>query len=375
MPTTDKEIYLGLISGTSMDSIDTALVSFADNGPELIATHTHPWPDDLRQQLQDLTTPGENEINRLGQTDVRAGVEFASAALALLSTAQISPSAVTAIGSHGQTIRHQPDADSPFTLQIGDPSRIAEVTGITTVAGFRRRDMAAGGEGAPLVPAFHAAIFSSHQEQRCILNIGGIANITLLPPNGSDPVTGFDTGPGNCLLDAWINQHLQQPFDRGGAWAAEGKTRTKLLEAMLADSYFRRPAPKSTGVDYFNLEWLNNHLAEFGEATPCDIQTTLVALTAETIARAIQNQAPSCQRILVCGGGVHNSSLLLELKTRFTNQHIIESTSVAGLDPDWVEAVAFAWLAKQTMEGKAGNLPEVTGAKHPVILGGIYLKG
>ncbi len=366
----DANIYLGLMSGTSMDGIDAALVRFPANNIELIATYSHAWPAPLQQQLQNLATPGDNEVDRLGELDILAADEFASAAQAVLTKANISPSAVAAIGSHGQTIRHRPDAKNPFTLQIGDPNRIAEQTGITTVADFRRRDMAAGGEGAPLAPALHSALFSSNEQCRCTLNIGGIANITLLPA-GQAAVTGFDTGPGNCLLDSWAAQHIRTPFDKDGAWAATGKVHPTLLKQMLADGYFSRPPPKSTGREYFNLAWLEELTGQHPEITAVDIQATLVALTAQSISNAIKASTPDCPKLLVCGGGVHNPVLMAQLQRELPACHV-ESTRHYGADPDWVEAIAFAWLARQTLLGLAGNLPSVTGARHPVILGGIY---
>ena len=366
----DAKIYLGLMSGTSVDGIDAALVRFPADNIELIATYSHPWPAPLQRQLQNLATPGDNEIDRLGELDILAADEFASAAQAVLAKANISPSAVAAIGSHGQTIRHRPDAKHPFTLQIGDPNRIAEQTGVTTVADFRRRDMAAGGEGAPLAPALHSALFGSNEQCRCILNIGGIANITLLPP-GQAAVTGFDTGPGNCLLDSWAAQHIRTPFDKDGAWAATGKVHPALLKQMLADGYFSRLPPKSTGREYFNLAWLERLTGQHPEITAVDIQATLVTLTAQSISNAIKAAAPDCQQLLVCGGGVHNPLLMAQLQQALPACHI-ESTRRYGADPDWVEAIAFAWLARQTLLGLSGNLPSVTGARHPVILGGIY---
>ena len=369
----EATIYLGLMSGTSMDGIDAALVRFPDeHSVELIETYSHPWPATLQQELQSLTTPGDNEIDQLGELDILVANEFASAALKLLAKANISAPAVTAIGSHGQTIRHRPDAKNAFTLQIGDPNRIAEQTGITTVADFRRRDMAAGGEGAPLVPAFHNTLFRSSKEHRCILNIGGIANITVLPPQDEAvTIIGFDTGPGNCLLDSWINQHSHLPFDKQGKWAATGKIVPSLLEHLLADSYFSRPPPKSTGREYFNLEWLERSLSQHPGLSPEDVQATLAVLTVQSIIHSIKSSAPDCQQVLVCGGGVHNPVLMEQLQHELP-QFRIESTSHFGADPDWVEAIAFAWLARQTMLGLPGNLPSVTGARHPVVLGGIY---
>jgi anhydro-N-acetylmuramic acid kinase len=366
-----SELYIGLMSGTSMDGIDAALIQSSDSDIELIATHSLPWPDDIRQQLQILATPGDNEIDRLGSLDAAAGNHFAKAALELLENAGIAAHRVVAIGSHGQTIRHRPQASPPFTLQIGDPNRIAEHTGITTIADFRRRDMAAGGEGAPLVPAFHANRFQSQDEHRVILNIGGIANLTTLPADTGLPIFGFDTGPGNSLLDAWIQRHNKQLYDENGEWAATGKTDANLLDSMLEDGYFQRPPPKSTGPEYFSLAWLETYLTQFPEIAPTDIQATLVTLSATSIANAIMEAAPNCQRVLVSGGGVHNTTLITQLRAQLTSCPVA-STGEYGLDPDWVEAAAFAWLAQQTLHHKPGNLPAVTGAKRPVILGGIY---
>ncbi|MFC1684738.1 anhydro-N-acetylmuramic acid kinase [Pseudomonadota bacterium] len=366
-----SELYIGLMSGTSMDGIDAALIQSSDSAIELIATHSLSWPEDIRQQLQTLATPGDNEIDRLGRLDAVAGDHFAQAALELLDNAGIAAHRVTAIGSHGQTIRHRPQASPPFTLQIGDPNRIAEQTGITTIADFRRRDMAAGGEGAPLVPAFHAYIFQSQDEYRVILNIGGIANLTALPTDPESPIFGFDTGPGNCLLDAWIQRHHKQPYDGNGEWAATGKTDKNLLKRMLDDGYFQRASPKSTGPEYFSLAWLETCLAKFPEIAPADVQATLVTLSANSIAGEILKAAPECQRVLVSGGGVHNAHLMTQLREQLTSCPVT-STEEYGLHPDWVEAAAFAWLAQQTLHGRPGNLPAVTGAKHPVILGGIY---
>lgn len=367
----DAKIYLGLMSGTSMDGIDAALVRFPTQSVELIAAYSHPWPTSLQHDLQRLTIPGDNEIDRLGELDLLSANEFAAAAQTLLSNANIPATAIAAIGSHGQTIRHRPDADNAFTLQIGDPNRIAESTGITTVADFRRRDIAAGGEGAPLAPAFHHALFGSKKKHRCILNIGGIANITVLPPQDEATITGFDTGPGNCLLDSWATRHIHTPFDKNGEWAATGKIHPALLEQMLADSYFSRPAPKSTGREYFSLEWLEGLAGQYSALAPVDIQATLTALTAQSIGNAIKATASDCQQLLVCGGGIHNPVLMKQLQQELAHCQI-ESTRHYGADPDWVEAIAFAWLARQTMLGLSGNLPSVTGAHHPVILGGIY---
>ncbi len=366
-----EELYIGLMSGTSMDGIDAVLVRFDTNGFELIAADCTPWPNNFKAQLRELASPGRDGIDQLGSADAQAGEYLADAALCLLKRARRDPSAISAIGSHGQTIRHRPTNKPPFTLQIGDPNRIAERTGITTVADFRRRDMAAGGEGAPLVPAFHAEVFRDSREQRAILNIGGIANLTVLPADHEAPVSGFDTGPGNTLLDTWICRHLQQPFDPNGSWAADGRIHAPLLEAMLRDDYFQRPPPKSTGPEYFSCDWLDRHLKRFPAIPPQDIQATLVALTCETISRALLAHAPNTQRVLVCGGGNHNRTLMMQLEQGLKPRPV-ESTRAYGLDPDWVEAIAFAWLARRTLQGLPGNLPDVTGARHAAILGGIY---
>ena len=362
--------YLGLISGTSMDGIDAALLAF-DEQPRLLAHYSHPLPDHIRRQLYQLQTPGQDELATAMHLDVELGRLFATAALTLIEQAALRPDQVAAIGSHGQTLRHYPDGPAPTTWQIGDPNIIAEQTGITTVADLRRRDMAAGGQGAPLVPAFHAAVFHQAHINRAILNIGGIANLTLLPAESTRPVIGFDTGPGNGLMDAWIGQQLGQHYDRDGEWAASGHVHPGLLERLLHDAYFERPPPKSTGREYFNLDWLQPRLASFSALAPRDVQATLCELTARTIAEALEATMDSVDEVLICGGGVHNRQLYQRLEEQLTPARVT-STAGAGIDPDWVEAAAFAWLARQTLAGDPGNLPSVTGASHPVVLGGVY---
>ncbi|MGD8546354.1 MAG: anhydro-N-acetylmuramic acid kinase [Thiohalophilus sp.] len=362
--------YIGLISGTSMDGIDAALVAF-DDRPQVVAWHSHPLPEEVRQQLYQLQTPGQDELARAMALDVTLGRLFAEAVGELLDKAGLKSSEITAIGSHGQTLRHSPDGPTPTTWQIGDPNLIAELTGITTVADLRRRDMAAGGQGAPLVPAFHADVFSDPEHNRAVLNIGGIANLTLLPAEPARPVTGFDTGPGNGLMDAWINREQNQAYDRDGEWAASGHVHPGLLERLMNDPYFTRTPPKSTGREYFNLAWLEPQLAAFANLAARDIQATLCELTARTIADALQASMATVEEILVCGGGVHNRHLWQRLEELVTPASLA-STAEAGIDPDQVEAAAFAWLAKQTLAGRPGNLTEVTGASHPVVLGAIY---
>ncbi|MGD8484134.1 MAG: anhydro-N-acetylmuramic acid kinase, partial [Thioalkalispiraceae bacterium] len=294
---------------------------------------------------------------------------FAESVHQLLNQCRVPHSEITAIGSHGQTLRHYPHGQYPSTLQIADANIIAEQTGITTVSDFRRRDMAAGGQGAPLVPAFHQVIFHDPTQDRVILNIGGIANITLLPANGV--VSGFDTGPGNCLLDSWVQQHLSINYDRDGEWGASGHVHPGLLERMSNDAYFSLASPKSTGREYFNLSWLNDILRSFPNLAAQDIQATLVELTARSISDAISETLPGCKQVMVCGGGIHNQHLMQRLDELLVEQRLL-STEQAGIAPDWVEAMAFAWLAKQTLENKPGNLPDVTGARKAVVLGAIY---
>lgn len=363
---------IGLMSGTSMDAVDAALVRFTDAPiPDLTVRHSLPMPNSLREQLLAVAQPGSNEIDRMMRLDADVARLFAQAVEELLAQADFQPKQIQAIGSHGQTIRHVPDDSDPYTVQIGNPSLIAELTGITTVADFRRRDMAAGGQGAPLAPAFHAAFFRTHAEERIVLNIGGIANITRLSADPNVPVSGFDTGPGNILMDAWSRQHLGAQMDENGAWAANGCPLPELLAIALADPYFRLPPPKSTGREYFHLDWLNAQLATLPDAQPCDVQATLLELTATSIASAIRQYAATTQRVLICGGGVHNRALMDRLRARLTGVPV-ESTAIHGIDPDFLEAMGFAWLAKRTLDGLPGNLPEVTGAKGLRILGGIY---
>lgn len=364
----DPALYLGLISGTSADGIDAALVRFTPQ-PELLAGRTFAYPPVLREALLEYSQQGVPvALDLIGRLDHRIGRAFADAAEALLQQAGMPASALRAIGSHGQTLSHRPSGDSPFTLQLGDPSLIAERLGVTTVADFRRRDVAAGGQGAPLAPAFHAATLASADEDRAVLNLGGIANLTLLPRRG--PVLGFDSGPANGLMDAWTLRHRGQPFDAGGAFAASGRSDPALLERLLADPYFARPAPKSTGRDQFHLGWLERQL-DGSSLAPQDVQATLLELTVRSCAEALQATLPEARRLLVCGGGVHNGLLLERLAARLPGTRV-ESTAAHGIDPDFVEAMAFAWLARETLAGRPGNLPAVTGARGPRVLGAIY---
>jgi len=364
----DGGLFLGLISGTSVDGIDAALVSFE---PELklLAGRTLPMPEALAQDVLRVSQTDINiALDDLGRLDTRLGAAFAAAANALIEATGVDRRRVIAIGSHGQTLRHRPSGEAPFTLQLGDASIIAEQTGITTVADFRRRDVAAGGHGAPLVPAFHAAVFRDENESRAILNIGGIANLTLLPTSG--PVRGFDTGPGNGLMDAWCLRHRGERFDRGGAFAASGRVDLSLLTRLLAEPWFALPPPKSTGRDQFHLDWLESALSG-STLAPVDVQATLCELTVRTIVEALRSTQPATERLLVCGGGVHNATLLKNLGETLPGIRV-QSTAALGVDPDLVEAMAFAWLARETLAGRPGNLPEVTGARGLRVLGAVH---
>jgi anhydro-N-acetylmuramic acid kinase len=367
---TTTEYYLGLMSGTSADAVDVVIVDFANDKINLIASHSVTLSSGIRQQIHALATPSDNEIDRLGELDQQLGEVFACSINQLIKKSQLSPSQVIAIGSHGQTIRHRPPGSitNPFTLQIGDPNIIAERTGITTVADFRRRDMAAGGQGAPLVPAFHQAVFHNSSMDRVVVNIGGMANITWLPKSGK--TLGFDTGPGNVLMDAWTLKNLSKAYDANGDWAASGTVNQGLLARLLAHPFLQQAAPKSTGREAFNLAWLETELVGL-QVTPADVQATLLALTAESIAKDIKQLTSASCEVFVCGGGAYNLKLMTELKGRLP-QAKLASTAEFGIAPEWVEAMAFAWLAKQTMERKNGNLSAVTGAKCEVILGGVY---
>lgn len=366
------QVYLGAISGTSVDGLDLALLEVSDT-LAIPAASTVPLPEDLRAALLHLGRPGETDLDALGHADAALGEFIGRAVLDFLDGQGMTPGGINAIGSHGQTVRHRPTDALPFTLQIGDPSRIVEITGITTVADFRRRDVAAGGQGAPLVPPFHSALFRRPDENRAVLNLGGIGNFTLLPSDPDAPISGFDTGPGNALMDDWSSHVRQTPYDQQGEWAASGQVNDDLLGRLLADPYLSAPPPKSTGREYFNLAWLEEQLERhLGRHTIADndIQATLCAFTAETVARALDQWGPKTQRVLVCGGGRHNRALLAAIAERIRCP--VEATDDHGVDGDSIEAAAFAWLAHQALNGQQGNEPAVTGARGPRILGAVH---
>jgi anhydro-N-acetylmuramic acid kinase len=367
--TDDSALYLGLISGTSADSIDAALVDFDGGVPQVKATHAHPWPAALREKMLCLMQDeAALDLDAFGRLDVEIAQCFADAALQLLKQSGTLPEHVRAIGSHGQTVRHRPTGHYPFTLQLGDASVIAERCGIDVVADFRRADIAAGGQGAPLLPALHAMLLAREGHSRIVLNLGGIANITVLKADGG--VLGFDTGPANGLLDAWCLRHRGEAFDRDGAFASSGTVDPSLFEALLADPYFALAPPKSTGREHFHLGWLATH-PQVAQLDPADVQATLLELSARSISQAVVQQVSSDADVLVCGGGVHNGKLMTRL-SELLSPRAVSSTSAHGIDPDFLEATAFAWLARQRLLGLPGNLPAVTGARGPRVLGAIY---
>lgn len=366
-------LFIGLMSGTSADAIDAALVNLAEDDLEIMDYRQYPLEAGLQKSLRGLNP--SSPIEATSELDSLLGRCFGQAALALLDANGTGADQVRAIGSHGQTILHLPWATPPRTWQAGDPNLIANLTGITTIADFRRADMAAGGQGAPLAPAFHAWRFRSNRANRTVLNIGGIANITILPCDPGEEVRGFDTGPGNTLMDSWIQQCTGSNYDEQGRWAATGNIQQELLELMLSDPYFSAPPPKSTGKDDFNPAWIARYGDKTGNACRDeDIQATLLELTAVSIADAISTFSPATEEILVCGGGIHNTVLMRRLES-LLSRITVKSTGDYGINPDAVEAVTFAWLARQRLENIPANLLSVTGAGKAAVLGAIYEPG
>jgi anhydro-N-acetylmuramic acid kinase len=359
------ELYIGLMSGTSMDGIDAVLVDFSSTQAKLIASHSHSWPNALQQVLIDARSIPDDQLDTLSSLDMQTAEVFAEACFKLLENTGYQTRDILAIGNHGQTIRHRPDIENPFSLQIGNADKLAALTGIDVISDFRSADIHAGGQGAPLVPAFHQAAFHNEQVNRVVVNIGGISNITILAKDRSQPVTGFDCGPGNTLMDAWISLHDDQRYDKDGALASRGKTDVRLLATLLLDDYFKLPPPKSTGFEYFNLEWLNRYIDK--AMSVADVQSTLCDLTATSIIRAINQYAPNTEEIYICGGGAHNQVLMRQLQA--ITQCPVQTTETLGVHPDWVEAMAFTWLAYRYNHQLTGNLPSVTGARTAVTLG------
>ena len=376
-----SSLYIGLMSGTSLDGVDGVLVDFGHAPPRLLATASAPLPNTLRHMLLALNTPGHNELHTAAQAAYELAELSAQVCHALLTQSGLQAHQIAAIGSHGQTVRHQPPGRAshhPYTLQINQPAVLAERTGMAVVADFRSRDVAAGGQGAPLVPAFHQALFAQPGSSRLVINIGGMANITALSADGR--VWGMDTGPGNVLLDLWCHQHTGQWFDADGAWAASGQVHTGLLKHWLHDPYFAHARIKSTGRDDFHTAWLQSQLAVFDHETlqPQDVQATLVELTAHTIAQCAKMQEVNAwggclpTQAWVCGGGARNGYLMNRLQHAFGPAVMLGTTDDAGWPGEWMEATAFAWLAQQCLLGQSGNVPSVTGAAGSRVLGAIY---
>ncbi|MDX1589188.1 MAG: anhydro-N-acetylmuramic acid kinase [Oleiphilaceae bacterium] len=360
-------LYIGLMSGTSMDGMDAVLVDLSSRPPRTLAHHQAHYPPETLSRLNRLVD-NHGHPDDMGEADTRIAEHFAQCVQSLLAQSNTPASAVRAIGSHGQTVRHRPDSSHPFTLQLGDPNVIAERTGMDVVADFRRRDMAAGGQGAPLAPAFHQWCFAQPEQDRALVNIGGMANMTWLPSGGE--VLGCDTGPGNRLMDLWCCRHRGQPYDEGGLWAASGHVLPALLEQMLEDPYFQRSGPRSTGREHFNGQWLYTHLEDFPDARPEDVQRTLMALTVSSIRQSLQRTG-NPDALFVCGGGAYNQTLMAELAEAMAPCPV-QSTETLGVDPQCVEGAAFAWLAMRHLAAQPGNLPAVTGARGERILGVCY---
>ncbi|CNH93943.1 anhydro-N-acetylmuramic acid kinase [Yersinia frederiksenii] len=360
--------FIGVMSGTSLDGIDVVLAAIDQRMVAQQASYSHPMPVQLKKEILGMCQGQSTTLSAVGKLDAELGILFAEAVLALLAKEGLTAQDITAIGCHGQTVWHEPLGEPAFTMQLGDNNRIAAMTHIATVGDFRRRDMAYGGQGAPLVPAFHHALLAHPTERRMVLNIGGIANLSMLLPDL--PVRGFDTGPGNMLMDAWIWRNRSLPYDKDAAWALQGQVNQSLLELMYSDPYFALPAPKSTGREYFNAGWLDKQLAKIPAIAPEDVQATLAELTALSIAEQVQ-LAGGCDRLLVCGGGARNPLVMSRMSALLPGTEVCV-TDDFGVSGDDMEALAFAWLAFRTLSGKPGNLPSVTGASCETILGAVY---
>jgi len=370
-------LYIGLMSGTSCDGVDGVLCAFPSvagrTTVHMLAAAYLPFPASLQEQIQALQAPGHDEIAREAEVANQLAELYGACVRQLLDQAGLAPAAVRAIGAHGQTLRHQPALG--YTRQANNPALLAERCGIDVIADLRSRDIAAGGQGAPLVPAFHHALFAREGQERVVANIGGIGNISILPGAPDGAVTGFDTGPGNVLLDAWIAQHLQRAYDDDGAWAAQGHPLPALLQELLAEPFFALAPPKSTGRDLFHMDWLARKLAPYPTARPADVQATLTSLTSVSLAQAIARHAPATEAVYVCGGGAYNRHLLQQLQRALQDAGLkasLDTTASLGVAPNHVEALAFAWLAQRFCERAPGNLPAVTGASGPRVLGALY---
>lgn len=367
-----SELYIGLMSGTSLDGVDAVLVDFSADHPAVLGHSLCSFPEELRAELWALNAAGDNEVHRVALAANGLARIYAQQVHNLLATSQTRPVDVRAIGAHGQTIRHRPGEfdGTGYTVQINNAALLAELCAIDVVADFRTRDLAAGGQGAPLVPPFHRAFFGRADAVTAVLNLGGISNVTILDPH-ANTLIGFDCGPANVLLDDWCQKHTGMPFDRGGAWAAQGQVHIALLTHMLDEPYFSQVAPKSTGRDRFNGSWLAAKLAPFGDVAAVDVQATLTELTARSCADSLTLTAPTCQVLSVCGGGAANDYLMARLRAVLPDC-TVQSSDAVGIPPQQMESAAFAWLARQTILGKTGSIGSVTGAKGPRILGAVY---
>lgn len=371
MTSPNNNRFIGLISGTSADGIDAVAADLSDGQFKITAFNTYPYPDELSEQLQPLLDAERDvDLNTLGLLDAKIGDAFADAARQIIRAADWNAADVTAIGSHGQTIIHGPDAKPPYSLQLGDANRIAFQMGIPVVADFRRADLAAGGQAAPYAPLIHNALFRSTEVNQAVVNIGGIANVSWLPAKADAPVLGFDSGPANCLMNAWCREHLHQPFDDQGQWAASGNVQTPLLENWLTDEYLKRPSPKSTGREYFTLSWLRKKTPNLSSYQPQDIQATLLELTTVSIRDAI-HACGQAKKVIICGGGAHNLRLLQSLSDAMPDTTVTTTDSL-GISPDAIEALLFAWLAKQRLQHHLIDTRSITGASQPVLLGNLF---
>jgi len=366
----ERQYYIGLMSGSSLDGIDAVLARWDGEKIHILATHFQSYPDILRLKLRHLVegSGSEDPLHQFGQTHSLLGHHYAKAVLQLLAQTQVIPAQVAAIGCHGQTLRHCPSGESAYSLQAGDPHIVARLTGITTVSHFRQADMIAGGQGAPLAPVFHAATLSEPGRNTAVINIGGIANISIIDQHGN-VIYGYDTGPGNALMNDWSQSHLNQPYDDGGTWASQHHPSPVLLDKLLSDVFIQKKPPKSSGRDYFHLSWLQKHIHNLS-LSPGDIQASLCEFTARTIADAIGNHTPEQARVIICGGGWHNHFLVKRIRALCAPREV-QSTESLGIDPDFVEAAAFAWLARCCIHQQPLCLKSVTGASLPSILGSI----
>ena len=362
--------FIGLMSGTSADGIDAVLVNIGNDTLTVVSSSSAPFTSSTREAVLEACSLKPNKAEQVSELDSKLAQHYAESVTQLLDQTKLNAADIVAIGNHGQTVNHAPDAIPPFSLQIGNARLLADLTGIPVVSDFRSADIAAGGQGAPLAPIIHKHLLRSSIENRVVVNLGGIANITILPIDLNEAVTGFDTGPANGLMDYWSHKHLNKNYDQDGAWAASGIVQEKLLQQLLEDDYFKLPPPKSTGREHFNASWLERKLAQHGQINPQDVQATLCQLTAISVANDIKHHAANTSTLIVCGGGSHNQELLSRLQQQLP-ETTVDSSAEHGIDPDFVEAIAFAWLAYRHMNNLSGNLPSVTGASKEVILGEI----